>query len=995
MSAPFIFLQISDPQKAEFVDSALRESIGDAAVTRGDPTSLKALPQPPKMWILDAEANDGEVVELLRERRAHWSKQKQTFPKTIVLLQEPRDARRTEITQLGAQVSLVDNESDLPPLLATVANVLENIGLQEKVESTAERFRVLVESSNEAIYILQRGCFAYVNARFEELVNIPAKELLLPDFSVDDDIISDESKPYIEDRMRRIDAGEEVESRYEFVSLRRGSGNFDAEVSISYIEFEGDEATLGIVQDITERKRFENQLVQVNHELELKNALAISINESEYAADSMAIGCRHILKLLDVAAVGITLVTRDKRFLHLNAQEGLNEDLQNALSLIPADGKTLLAKAVVEGQAQVVDDISSDARVRVPLLRSSGFQAAAVIPMLAKHDVIGALFVFTRNAPAPGKAKQDLLASIGTQLGNATEKAALLEQERDAMRRLKALDEIALTVASRLELSEVAVTVARSVRRFFGPRRVILSGYDETTQRFNPLVMLDDDQVWENAPTLPASETLLGTAKALRRAVQRVRPDSKNAEYINEGVLPAHATQLFTGGFGLVVALPVMLAGKSIGGILLGYEADTPLDKAELEALSFLSTHVAIAMRNAELYDARNQALQDLQDTQEKLVQNEKLHALGEIAAGVAHDFNNVLGAILGRTQLLRRQISDPQLLRHTDIIEKAAVDGAETVRRIQEIGRQDATDDFLSVEVHSILDDVKEITLPKWKDLPAIRGISVDVSVVDETKPGTTVFGNPHELREVLINLVHNAIDAMPSGGALVLRAKTEDSFCELSVEDSGKGIPDDVKSRIFDPFFTTKGSSGTGLGLSVSYSIMQRHKGDISVESVTEGENTGTAFRLRVPLAEPAAFVAPPTTGNPTVVVRDLPPDQARVLVIDDEENIRDILTDILTTGGHEVEVAQTGPDGLTLLDDKRFDLVFTDLGLPGMSGYEVAEAVKARFPTLKVGLVTGWGAILDPEKVREHGVDLVLSKPFRFDQVLGLVDEVLEEA
>ena len=277
---------------------------------------------------------------------------------------------------------------------------------------------------------------------------------------------------------------------------------------------------------------------------------------------------------------------------------------------------------------------------------------------------------------------------------------------------------------------------------------------------------------------------------------------------------------------------------------------------------------------------------------------------------------------------------------------------------------------------------------------------------VEDPGERDVIVNGNPHELREVLINLVHNAVDAMPAGGKLTVSASSAvaggERFGMIGIKDSGTGMPAEVRERIFDPFFTTKGERGTGLGLSVSYSIIQRHGGDIEVTSEIAGPQRGTTFLIALPEVETATLDETPASRQETID-EDVPPPQEdtfevdptglpRILVIDDEENIRDILTDILETGGYEVVSAADGQSGLDLLGKARFDLVFTDLSLPGMSGYEVAEHVKKRFPKLPVGLVTGWGATLDTATIAERGIDLVLSKPFKFEQVLSLVQQAM---
>jgi signal transduction histidine kinase/CheY-like chemotaxis protein len=427
----------------------------------------------------------------------------------------------------------------------------------------------------------------------------------------------------------------------------------------------------------------------------------------------------------------------------------------------------------------------------------------------------------------------------------------------------------------------------------------------------------------------------------------------------------------------------VIIDGVVTGALWLGYLATTTLPESDLQLLSAIGTHVAIATKNAALLEARERALEELRTAQQKLVENEKVTAIGLIAHGVAHDFNNILGSILGRAQLLRAQLHEPALSKHVEIIEKAAQDGAETVRRIQEIGRQDRVDDFVAVDVPAILQDVVELTTAR---------VAARVGVVVDAGGGADalVAGNPAELREVLINLVHNAVDAMPDGGGSVsLRAHRDDGHVQITIADTGSGIPADVISRIFDPYFTTKGERGTGLGLSVSQSIIRRHGGQMRVESRTSGPERGTTFTIELPTWQEnttavAAAAATATEGAPG---------RARVLVVDDEENIREILAEMLMTGDHAVITAADGAEALHKLQgDPAIDLVFTDLGLPGMSGYEVAQEMKRVRPDLLVGLVTGWGATLDPDKARAHGVDLVISKPFRFEQVLGIVDEAL---
>jgi signal transduction histidine kinase/ActR/RegA family two-component response regulator len=571
------------------------------------------------------------------------------------------------------------------------------------------------------------------------------------------------------------------------------------------------------------------------------------------------------------------------------------------------------------------------------------------------------------------------------------EKASLLERERRAVQKLRALNEIAVALSSTLDVNEVALTVAQSIHRLFGATRVMIARYDAERATFVPLHVLDEGEL-TTSPAIPADETIMGLAVLERTPVQRVRPKGPGEltsidPFTNKPVaLLAYEADLFAEGIGTGVAVPVIQDGVPVGALWLGYAEAEPLSEQTLSVLSSIGLHVAIATKNAQLFQARNQALEDLQAAQDKLVQAEKLNAIGLIAHGVAHDFNNVLGSILGRAQLLKSQLRDTALVKHVEVIEKSAEDGAETVRRIQEIGRQDRVDDFVGVGLNDIVEDVVEQTQPRWRDLPLSEGRPIEMAV-SLSPDAPRIAANPHEMREVLVNLVHNAVDAMPQGGRIELSTrKREDGVSELSVRDTGTGMPEHVKHKIFDPYFTTKGERGTGLGLSVSMSIVRRHGGTVEVFSSTSGPERGTTFVLSFPGIAHVEDKAPAqlAAGNGA---------RAHVLVVDDERNIREILAEILAEGGHTVVTAADGAEALhRLREDDSFDLVFTDLGLPGMSGYEVASEVKKIRPNLPVGLVTGWGATLDADKAREHGVDLVISKPFRFEQVLGLVDEAM---
>lgn len=434
---------------------------------------------------------------------------------------------------------------------------------------------------------------------------------------------------------------------------------------------------------------------------------------------------------------------------------------------------------------------------------------------------------------------------------------------------------------------------------------------------------------------------------------------------------------------GIFAGAPLRKEGRVLGVLgVMGRRARL-FTEADHDLLDSFASQATLALENAQLYDMATRAIRTLEKSQEKFVQLERLRALGEMASGVAHDFNNILAAILGRVQILRPLLEDPALRREVEVIERMAWDGARTVRRIQEFARIRREQPFVTVGVNELINDVLDATCPRWKDQAEAQGVRYEV--VKELGEIPTVAGDPAELREALMNLVLNSLDAMPHGGALRIRTTSADRSVVLTVTDTGCGMSEEATRRAFEPFFTTKGAQSTGLGLSVSYGIIRRHGGDIEIES---REGQGTTFVIRLPVGKGAA-VEEETKAPPVA------PPRATILVIDDEEDVRTVLAEILMTQGHWVRMAASGREGLALFRDKHHDLVLTDLGMPEMSGWQVARAVKALSRETPVILVTGWGEGLDAQAVREGQVDFVLSKPFQKERVLNLVVRALERS
>jgi len=364
--------------------------------------------------------------------------------------------------------------------------------------------------------------------------------------------------------------------------------------------------------------------------------------------------------------------------------------------------------------------------------------------------------------------------------------------------------------------------------------------------------------------------------------------------------------------------------------------------------------------------------------------QSEKLTALGQVAGGIAHDFNNLLQAILGYSQLMTKNMGNTDVVRRgLSVIETAALGGAETVRRIQKFARLRPDEPFVSVELNQVIQDAVAITRPRWEERVAKGGVPLRLDL--RLTPLPEVMGRPSELNEVVTNLILNAIDAMPQGGTLGIYTRPEgDEHVVLTVADTGVGMPEHVRKRIFDPFFTTKGEVGTGLGLSVSYSIIQRHGGEMRVESES---GRGTTFTIILPVGTADGVQAP---AGPEAVVGAR---SGRILLVDNELPVMTILGEMLTEAGHHVLPVASGAEAMRVFVPGGFDLVMTNLGMTGMTGWDVAERVRAGDPHVPVVFITGWGLQAeDRERCRKLGVIKVLFKPVRPAELHTAVQEAL---
>jgi len=358
-----------------------------------------------------------------------------------------------------------------------------------------------------------------------------------------------------------------------------------------------------------------------------------------------------------------------------------------------------------------------------------------------------------------------------------------------------------------------------------------------------------------------------------------------------------------------------------------------------------------------------------------QLFQSEKLRSLGVMAAGVAHHMNNVLAGVLGQADLLLETAEDPAVRQRLQTIIQSAQEGAAAVHRVKQFAYEAPAETSEHVDLTTLLRDVVAATEPRWKGEANLEGRTIDVSIATP-EPVWTV-GVPSELREAVVNVVLNAVDALPLGGKISVEVSVRGKRAVLRIADNGTGMSDEVLGRVYDPFFTTKPlGQGTGLGLAITYGIVQRHGGTVEV---TSESGSGTTVEILLPAA-PAAEV-PEQSGE-----RDGPTRPLRILVVDDEPVLAEQLYAILALDSHRVRVCTGGAEAIVALREEQFDLVITDLGMPGINGWSVASEAKGRTPPVRVGLVTGWANASDddgPDPSRDC-VDFVIAKPYRVQMV-----------
>jgi signal transduction histidine kinase/HAMP domain-containing protein/ActR/RegA family two-component response regulator len=604
-----------------------------------------------------------------------------------------------------------------------------------------------------------------------------------------------------------------------------------------------------------------------------------------------------------------------------------------------------------------------------------------------KHD-------YTVRAPKFGNDElgaltdtfNQMLDQITADIAERQEAGARLQRQAS---RLHLLNRITAAVSERQDLRSIFQVVIRHLEEDVPIDFGCICLYDAHEQ----MLTVTSVGARSRATALELALTEKARVRVDRNGLSRcVRGELVYEPDIGRSEFPFPAT-LAKGGLRALVVAPLRAESQVFGVLVAARRAPESFASGDCEFLRQLSEHVALAAHHAQLYDALQRAYEDLRHSQETVVQQERLRALGEMASGVAHDINNAISPIALYTESLLERESDlsERARSYLTTIQTAIHDVARTVGRMREFYRpQEGQASLATIDLDRLIQGVLELTQARWRNLPQERGAVIELRT-ELASPTTIIMGAENEIRDALTNLIFNAVDAMPEGGTLTLRtARARRSSREqaqeaaevvcLEVADTGVGMSDETRRRCLEPFFTTKGERGTGMGLAMVYGMARRHGAELEIESV---QGKGTTFRIIFPALARAA------DENGRQLSLAMPVQPLRVLIVDDDPLIIESLRETLRGDRHEVTAAEGGQAGIdafaaALAAGKRFDVVITDLGMPYVDGRRVAAAIKAASPATPVVLLTGWGQRLTADHEVPPHVDRVLNKPPRLGEL-----------
>jgi len=567
--------------------------------------------------------------------------------------------------------------------------------------------------------------------------------------------------------------------------------------------------------------------------------------------------------------------------------------------------------------------------------------------------------------------------SVGAIVCNYRDITGRLAHERrlaEQLQRLALLSRVTRAIGERQDIRSIFQVVVRTIEDDMPVDLCVISLYDMGENRLTVSCVGMKDEVAARSIGLREEASVPIDENGLGRCVRGhlvYEPDIADTTF-------DFPRRLASIGLRSLVIAPILVESQVFGVMICARHQANAFSSAECEFLRQASEHTALASHQAQLYTALQQAYDDLRQTQQQVMQQERLRALGQMASGIAHDINNAISPMSLYTEALLEHETGltERGRRQLEIVQRAVDDVAQTVARMGEFYRAREPEVALeSVDLNLLLEHVADLTRVRWSDMAQQRGAAIELRL-EQDAALPCIAAVQSQIRDALVNLVFNAVDAMPQGGTLSLRTHVDPAMrgksVVVEVSDTGIGMDEATRRRCLEPFFTTKGTRGTGLGLAMVYGVAERHGATLDIDSEP---GRGTTIRLSFAAARPEA--AARTAPNAASLGR------LRILIIDDDPMLLNSLRDALESDGHEVVSAGGGQLGINAFveshaDGKPFPVVITDLGMPHVDGRKVASTIKASVPSTVVLMLTGWGRRLVAEGDIPPGVDEILSKP-----------------
>jgi signal transduction histidine kinase/CheY-like chemotaxis protein len=654
------------------------------------------------------------------------------------------------------------------------------------------------------------------------------------------------------------------------------------------------------------------------------------------------------------------------------AKHGDGAESLRALAL--EEMPSFLLEAVRRQEPVVISDPGSDPRVPQGWVGLFQAKAALVVPLIHQGRTAGVLILdHLKTLHVFTEEEIRLAVTLAAQAAVALEKARLYDEIQSRLQQTETLLAVSQAIGSAPDLPEAIRRTTREMVRILGADNGVAWCVTRGGDRFIPLagyhVPRDLREPLSALPLAP-DDPLIDLVKRLRTALHS--SNSKTDPRFNQ---PALHLMPHTS----LLVQPVQVSDELLGIFAIAWTRDAhAFSMDDLKMADGIAKQAAVAI--------------ELHRTQRHIIEQERLNAVGKMASGLAHDFNNALVPISGYAEMLleHQDILKDQAkaTKYLKLIMTGVEDAASVVSRLREFYRKrEEGETYRPLSLNQMVEQAVALTRPRWRDEALGSGRTILVEA--DMRPVPRILGSESELRELLTNLIFNAVDAMPEGGTIRIRtglreAASSDAAPQvfLEVSDTGTGMTDEVRRRCLEPFFSTKGERGTGLGLPMVFGIVKRHRGTMDIES-TVGK--GTTFIVLLPADASRTREAPARAAAPIGPLR--------VLVVDDEPIARDVLTEYLTGDGHQVETAANGREGFDKFKAGDFSVVITDRAMPEMGGDQLAAMVKEQAPSTPVVLLTGFGDLMNAAGEKPDGVDLVVKKPIRLSTLREVLAKMTE--